>query len=115
MNWDAITAIGTMMLAGVTTLGVIAALYAGFYAKKAYDVSQSQRQIDNVFRYVESLESLLKNSKVQVPSKGEMSFQDYFYHHKAHIGIWKSQKLDGQYFKAVRCLRILCLNGFWNC
>jgi hypothetical protein len=74
-NWDAVTALATVALAAVTLIGVGAAIYAGLYAKKAHEVVQSQRQIENIFRYIESLEALL-NRIISIPTLGDISYRE---------------------------------------
>jgi hypothetical protein len=82
-NWDAVTALATVMLAVATFIGVGAAIYAGLYAKKAHEVVQSQRQIENIFRYAESLETLL-NGIISIPTLGDISYREALIYQANH-------------------------------
>lgn len=83
LNWEAVTALASVVLAFGTLLGVSAAIYAGLYAKKAHEVAQSQRQIENIFRYGDSLETLL-NMPTIIPGSGEMTYREALHYQQSH-------------------------------
>jgi hypothetical protein len=84
IGWDAILAVATVILVVTTVVVACAAIYAGLYAKKAHEVAQSQRQIENSLRYVETLNDLLQNSSVTLPTTGTFSYRSYLHYHQSH-------------------------------